>query len=83
MPATAVGSANGRSTMASSSRRPGKRVAHQHPGDDDAEDDVEGGGEQRRAEAQPERGEKPRVGDDPLNAAQSSSNVLRRGRRSE
>ncbi len=41
MPATAVGSANGRSTRASTRRRPGKAVAHQHPGDDQAEDGVD------------------------------------------
>jgi hypothetical protein len=41
MPATAVGSANGRSTSASMKRLPGKLVAHQHPGDDAAENDVE------------------------------------------
>ena len=36
MPATAVGSANGRSTRASMRRLPGKAVAHQHPGDERA-----------------------------------------------
>ena len=37
MPATAVGSANGRSTMASIEPLEREGVAHQHPGDDEAE----------------------------------------------
>ena len=64
MPATAVGSAKGRSTAASMMRRPGKAVAHQHPGDQQAEHRVDGGGEQRGAEGQAKRGKGARVGGD-------------------
>ena len=38
MPDTAVGMANGRSTIASTNFLPRKRISHQRPGDDQPED---------------------------------------------
>jgi hypothetical protein len=51
IPATAVGSANGRSTSASRKAPEREAVAHQHPGDEQAEHHVERGGGERQAES--------------------------------
>ena len=48
MPATAVGSAKGRSTNGVEQAPAGKAVADQHPGDDHAEDGVDDGRDQSR-----------------------------------
>ena len=63
MPDTAVGSANGMSMMASTNLRPGKVVAHQRPGQREAEHHVHAGGDQRGAERQPVGRERARAGD--------------------
>ena len=63
MPATAVGSANGRSISASTIRRPGKLVAHEHPRDQQAEHGVDARGRERRAERQPVRRDDARIRD--------------------
>ena len=52
MPATAVGSAKGRSISASSKPLAGKTIAHQHPGDDEAEHGIDHRRRQRHAEGQ-------------------------------
>ena len=44
MPATAVGRAKGRSTIASSNRLPGNSIAHQHPGHQQPEHHAHRGG---------------------------------------
>ena len=61
MPATAVGSANGRSTSASTSALAREPVAHQHPGDEQPEDGVDQRGDQRGAEGELVGGERARV----------------------
>ena len=61
MPATAVGSAKGRSISASTKRRPGKPVAHQHPRDENTEDGIDERGDERGSEADAERRERARV----------------------
>ncbi len=59
MPATDVGSANGRSTQASTSRRPEKPVAHQHPGHEQPEHRVDQRRHGGRPEAQTRGGQRP------------------------
>ena len=61
MPATAVGSANGKSMSESTMRRPGKVVAHQHPGDEEAEHAIDACRRERSAERQAIRRDDPRI----------------------
>ena len=63
MPATAVGSANGRSISDVDQPLAGEAVADQDPGDDQAEQGVDRGRGERRAEAHPEGGEHARRGE--------------------
>ena len=59
----------------------GKAIADQHPGDDQAEDGVDGGGGERNAEAHLEGGKGPRVEGDAPEVAPAEGEGRIAGRR--
>ncbi len=58
----------------------GKAVAHQNPGDQGAENDIDAGGDQRRDEADPQGAKHPRIGcgfPEPIKAEPGTANAER------